>query len=146
MARGRKTIRTAKLVEEILRRIADGESLRSVCRSEGMPSRETVREWLDKDTDLAGQYARAVSERADVLVEDMLEIADAARGGDAEAVQAAKLRVDTRKWVASKMAPRRYGDRAAVELSGPAGGPVQVESIVDLVRRVASEDEAEKPK
>lgn len=146
MSRGRKTIRTAKLVEEILRRIADGESLRSVCRSEGMPSRETVREWLDKDPDLAGQYARAVSERADVLVEDMLEIADAARGGDAEAVQAAKLRVDTRKWVASKMAPRRYGDRAAVELSGPAGGPVQVESIVDLVKRVSAEDEAEKPK
>ena len=121
---GRPSIRTPELEAEILRRIAEGESLRKVCRDEGMPNRESVRTWLDADPEFAGRYARAVSERTDVLAEECLEIADDAKSGDAAAVAAARLRVDTRKWFASKLAPRKYGDRSAVELSGPEGGPI----------------------
>ena len=62
-------------------------------------------------------YARAREERADLLAKEILEIADAPCKDTVE-VQHARNRIDTRKWLASKLAPRKYGDRAEHDVRG----------------------------
>lgn len=142
---GRPTKRTKAVEQAILDGLAEGKALRDVCASiPNGPSPVTVRAWVAADAEFQAAYTRAREYGADYHAEDIVTIADDAKDGTTDEINAARLRIDARKWYAAKVAPRRYGDRAAVELSGPAGGPVQVESLVDLVKRVAAEDEAEK--
>lgn len=118
---GRPPIYGEETRRTILARIADGESLRQICATEGMPNREEVRKWLIRDEVFAGQYARAREEQADSLVEEML---DAARreAVDATDVQNRRLLVDTLKWRAGKLKPKVYGDKAQIDVDTPAGG------------------------
>jgi len=76
-----------------------------------MPDKSTVFRWLAKHDAFRDQYARAQEDRAAAMAEDILEIADDEAIAD---VQRAKLRVDTRKWLMSKMSPKKYGDKVAV--------------------------------
>ena len=83
------------------------------------------------------QYARAKELQAEYLLGESVEIADDGTNDwmerqrqdgsvavDHEHIQRSKLRVDTRKWAMSKMAPKKYGERVAMEHSGPDGGPI----------------------
>lgn len=109
---GRPAIYTPQLAAEFCRRISDGRSEKSVCSDADMPSRETVWKWDGEDPDFSRSYAHAREARAAHLAEEALSIGDEL--GDAptsEQVQAAKLRVDTRKWFAAKLHPKKYGDR-----------------------------------
>lgn len=101
---------TPELAVEICRRVADGRSLRSVCRDEDMPNADTVNEWRINRAEFSEQYARARERRAEVLADEIVEIADTA-----EDAQLARLRVDARKWAASKLDPKRYGDRLDID-------------------------------
>lgn len=118
--KGRPAIYTPVLGERVLSLLAGGQSLRAVCRHATMPSRTTVLKWLAEDAEFAGQYARACEARTESLVEEMLEIAD----DDKLDPQDKRVRVDTRKWLASKLLPKKYGDK--VEL----GGRVTLEQLV----------------
>lgn len=99
--------------------LVEGHSLREVCRRKDMPSRDTVRRWLRDKPAFQEQYALARAFGADMLMDEMLEIADDNAGDyrsgrkgpifNADNVQRAKLRVETRKWVLARMAPRKYG-------------------------------------
>ena len=135
---GRPTLYTEALALEICRRMADGESLRSVCRDEAMPDKSTVLRWLgDKENGaFRDQYARAREMQADALFDEALEIANDGsndwmeqfdKDGEAsgwklngEHVQRSKLRVDTYKWAAGKLAPKKYGDRLDLRHGGNA--------------------------
>ena len=125
----------AKFAAIICERLAEGETLRSVCRDEAMPDKATVLRWLaDKaKTDFRDQYVRAREMQADALFDEALAIADDGSGDwitdksgkkvlDHEHVQRSRLRVDTRKWAAGKLAPKRYGDR--LQHTGEGGGPM----------------------
>lgn len=124
-----KTPNRAQIQDAIIERMIEGESLRSICRDPDMPSASTIFRWLDEEGDEAKafreQYARATHARADALFDDILEIADDSRNDyveklradgqtdvafDNEHVQRSRLRVDARKWAASKLNPRKYGD------------------------------------
>jgi hypothetical protein len=97
-------------------RIAGGESLRAVCElDDALPARETIRGWLrgDQDGELTGQYARARDEQADHYADEIIAIAD-----EEPDPSKAKVRVDARKWVASKLKPRVYGDKIDHKHSG----------------------------
>jgi len=100
-----------EVISTICTRLVEGESLRAICRDEEMPAISTVMLWLTQDEILSEQYARAKAEQADTLFQETLEIADTA---DNETVNLARLRIDTRKWMAGKMRPKVYGDRLAV--------------------------------
>jgi hypothetical protein len=64
-------------------------------------------------------YSRAHEDRADTLVEDMLDIADdLANKSDMVAVMAGKLRIETRKWIAERMRPTKYGAKIEVKQTG----------------------------
>jgi hypothetical protein len=131
---------TKELADLICAQLAEGVSLRSVCRAEDMPDKSTVFRWLRTKPEFRDQYARAKEESADALVEEMLDIADDgandyttrdyANGGsevvvDHDHISRSRLRVDTRKWVAAKLKPKRYGDKIETTLQGPDGGPIQ---------------------
>ncbi len=106
----------AKACDEILRGIASGKSLRSLCEGDDdwMPAASTFLLWVSEDTALAERYARARDARADVLFEEILEIADNKENRIPEAANHARIMIDARKWAAAKMAPRKYGDKVAV--------------------------------
>lgn len=120
---GRPTIYTEELSAEICALLSQGMSLRSVCRRDEMPDLSVIFDWIRRHKEFAQQYAQAKTESADALVEDMLDIADEAAnihgdGHDAARVNAARLRVDTRKWSASKLKPKKYGEKVDLDVSG----------------------------
>lgn len=141
---GRPSKYSQALADRICAELADGRSLRSVCRDEGIPSAQTVFTWMRSNKEFLEQYARAKAESADALVEDMLEISDDARNDwmerhdennpgwdfNGEHVQRSKLRVDTRKWAASKLNARRYGDK--LELGGSVGGTLRLVNMTGI--------------
>lgn len=102
------------LVNEICARIADGESLRSICREEGMPSNDRVRCWLKEKPEFQAQYARAREMQADSFFDKAVEIIHGKFKDNIE-VQAAKLKLDAIKWTAGKLAPKKYGEYKQVD-------------------------------
>jgi hypothetical protein len=80
-----------------------------------MPSMPTILKWLENHKQFANQYARAREVQADTYADEITEISDSVKGETENAiVQAARLRVDARKWIASKLKPRKYGERIEV--------------------------------
>lgn len=115
--------------QDILDKLAVGLSLRSICMAEGMPSESLVRKWVVQDEAFGAQYARAREAGMEALADEILDIADSQEGDvittqdgreitNHDAIQRAKLRVDTRKWIMSKIAPKKYGDRLDLNHSG----------------------------
>ena len=100
-------------------RIAGGESLRTICLSKDLPTPQGVRKWLNADEGgkLVAQYARAREEQADHYADEIITIAD----NENLTPEDRRIMVDARKWVASKLKPRRYGDKLA--LGGAEGLP-----------------------
>ena len=125
--KGGRPKRTKELATQVCALIAAGESLRAIGRRPDMPSADFFREWLAADADFAAQYARAREEQADHYADEIVEMADAAIGKDAAEVQARRLAVDARKWVASKLKPKKYGEKVTQEHTGPGGGAVKIE-------------------
>lgn len=126
---GRPSSFTQEVADLICERIADGESLRSICAEEGMPPKKTVFAWLAANEPFRDQYARARETQADAMLEEILEISDDGRGDtyidadgktrtDQEVVARSRLRVEARKWAMSKMAPKKYGDKIDVNHEG----------------------------
>lgn len=131
-----KPIYTPELAQRVLEALARTGSLRAVCREIGI-GRDTVIGWVVEDKDgFAGAYARAKDIGLDDLVDETLEISDApppltAQGAtDSGAVAHSKLRIETRRWLAERMAPRRYGLKQDLALTGPGGGPVQTQVVI----------------
>lgn len=108
---GRPSEFTAEVADLICDHIADGKSLRSFCETEGNPDKRTVLRWVAASEEFRSQYAQAREMAADSHADDVVDI------GDTEPDPAkARVRIDARKWAASKMAPRKYGER--LELAG----------------------------
>lgn len=132
---------TAQIAEVILERIASGESLRSVCRDDGMPSVPTVCRWVIEDSPpgFAEQYARARAMQTEALVDEIPALAD----DESKDPQRSRLQVDARKWVASKILPRKYGDKLDVTSAGerlPAPAGIDLAKLsADTLRRLAEE-------
>jgi len=122
---GRPSEFTQEIADKICAQLADGDSLRTVCLGEEMPDKTTVFRWLRTYEGFRTQYARAKEESADALADEMLDIADDGSNDwmethqrdnvgwqeNGEAMQRSRLRVDTRKWIASKLKPKKYGDK-----------------------------------
>jgi hypothetical protein len=128
MTAGRPTIYTEELAENICSQLAEGISLRTICLQEGMPDKATVFRWLRINKQFCDQYARAKEESTDAMSEDILFLSDGAiaviKGGaekkSSALGQAVRLQVDTRKWIMSKMKPKKYGDKLDMTSDGKA--------------------------
>lgn len=151
---GRPSIYSEQIAAEICNRIALGESLIKICKDDHMPNRDTVRMWVIEKSDFSVKYARAREDQQDSYSEEILEIADdrscdvvyeeiLSEGkvikriphSDNTAVQRHKLMVDSRKWIMSKLLPKKYGDKITQELTGVDGGP----AILQIITKTAKE-------
>lgn len=124
------TIYRNTLADAICERIAAGESLRQVCADKAMPAKTTVMRWLLDDTKeyLRDQYARARAVQLDGYADELVELADTPEVGEkvktyadgtsevqtGDMIERSRLKVDTRKWVLSKLLPKKYGDKVQV--------------------------------
>lgn len=100
---------------EICKMIESGLTLTSICEPEDMPHISTIYDWQDAHPEFAESYARARSRQADTLASKVLD--EAMSSHDA---QIGRLRIDALKWTASKLAPKKYGDKVEVEQTGTA--------------------------
>lgn len=109
----RPTTPTPEIVEEMLLRIREGQSLVGICKDEAMPSVRVAHRWIEADEDLQHKYARAREDQAERNAEQIVALADEVNrpGVTMEEIQVAKLRIDARKWIASKLLAKKYGDR-----------------------------------
>lgn len=140
---------TQEVADLICEQLAEGKSLREVCRQEGMPPESTVRLWaLDDREGFTAQYETARQIGYHSMADEVLEISDDGtndwmeRNGEVslngEALGRSRLRVDTRKWMLSKVLPKVYGDKLAV---GGADDMPPIEttdkSMTDVARSLA---------
>lgn len=125
---GRPTMYTPELVIELCQYLAEGESLRTVCARENMPSISTVFIWLRDKKEFVEQYARAKEAAVEAMAEDILDLSDGAidiikSGAEKKSsalAQAVRLQVDTRKWIMSKLKAKKYGDKVDLTSDGKA--------------------------
>ena len=127
---GRPSSYTEQMANLICIRLAEGESLNKICKDEGMPDKATVFRWLASDASFCDKYARARELQAETQFDELIDIVDQPpelsyvtdKNGelvevkfDSSYVQWMKLRVDTRKWTAARMAPKKYGEQKQPE-------------------------------
>ena len=123
-------------ITEVLTQMREGKSLRQASQMAGV-ARQTFLDWVDKDQELAGHYAHARAAMIDKIADDIMTIADedlipTGEGKvDSAMVQKQRLRVDTRKRLLSKLAPKKYGDK--LELSGDEQAPVSIQRIERVI-------------
>lgn len=135
--------RMPEILEEIWRRMSLGESLLSICADEedfGAPSAPTIRRWVIADTPrgIAAQYARARELQYDSWADQITDAADKPLIGvrtketvehglettTGDNVDRSRLMVDARKWILSKLAPKKYGDRLQADVTHGVSDPL----------------------
>jgi hypothetical protein len=134
-----KEIYTPELAQRVLESLRVTGSLLRTTKEIGI-ARETVIKWVVADRDgFALEYARAKDEGIDALVEDTLDIADGAPalnqfgGVDTGHVAHSKLRIETRRWLAERMAPKRYGLKQGLDVTN-TDGSLQVDEATRSAR------------
>lgn len=149
---GRPTVMTPEVQDAILMALADGVSIRQICMADDMPSSSTVYLALANDREFSDRYVRAREAQMERFADEILEIADDGTndwrtrqgedGGiteviDHEHIARSRLRVDSRKWLMARLAPKKYGDRITQEISGKDGGAIEVSNVSSLDRAKA---------
>lgn len=132
---GRPSKYCPEIVELICERVATHDlGLRRLTDMyDDMPDKVTINIWRRKYPEFRSLYAQAKCEQIEFLTEDILDIADDSTNDwmetiakedqpigyrvNGDHIQRAKLRVDTRKWLASKLAPKIYGEKQQTELT-----------------------------
>lgn len=142
---GRPSDYSDALAATICERLTNGETLRQLCTAEDMPDRSTVYRWLEAHEAFRDRYARACELRADAWADELVEIADettfdtvqtdSGERANTEWISRSRLRVDARKWLMARAAPKKYGDKVTTELTGEGGGPVRVERVERVIVR-----------
>jgi len=125
----------AQISSLVLEGMRSGLSALKACQAAGV-HQSTFNTWLNDDATLAVEYARAREDLIERMAQEVLELSDSDVGllpdgkKDWAAVQKHRLQVDTRKWLLSKLAPKKYGDK--LEVSGDAANPLvtRIERVV----------------
>lgn len=144
---GRPSTYTQEIADEICAVLAEGKSLRTVCRADHLPCVATVFNWFRSKEGFLEQYTRAKEESADALTEEMVDIADDGTNDwmashsdeegalryqiNGEHIQRSRLRIETRKWLSSKLKPKKYGDKITTEHTGTLGLSDMSEETLD---------------
>ena len=129
---GRPSDYTVEQADAISEHIANGKSLVGWCAQEGRPSYTSVMRWLQANQSFRDKYACARSAQADYLAEEIVQISDTPLMGvttkvddsgkrettEGDMLQHRRLQVDARKWYASKLAPKKYGEKVETTLTG----------------------------
>lgn len=120
---------TQELADKVCEFLMDGYSLRKIEAVEGMPKRLTILKWLRENESFQTQYAHAREEQADCLADEILDIAD----NSVLPSDDRRVKIDTRKWYAGKLKPKKYGEKQQVDMDVTSKG----ESINPAVSRLS---------
>lgn len=137
---GRPELYSDELADLLLARIASTPAgLRTICAADDMPGIVTVMKWLREKPDFSIRYARAKDEQADLLAEDALDVSNTPEIGhkteisqfgqkviSGDMIEHRRLKVETRKWLAAKLKPKKYGNR--LNVAGVPGSPLGVDA------------------
>jgi terminase small subunit-like protein len=143
---GRPSIYDEGLGEAICDALADGMSLNEICKVEGMPNRRTVQRWADSDAVFAAKCERAREAHADHVNDRMASIENDVLSG-VTPPDAARVAISSMQWRASKMAPKRYGDK--LDTSGTQTFDVADRIIArwkENLARLNAEEAADEPR
>lgn len=149
-ATGRPTLYSPELSDRICGQIAQGYSLRTITKAKSMPCMATIFSWLRTNKPFLEQYEKSKQEQADAMAEEMLDIADNGTNDwmektneetgetygwkvNGEHIQRSRLRIDTRKWLASKLKPKKYGESTTIK--GDAENPL-ITKPVDITQQI----------
>lgn len=146
---GRPGIWSQEMEDRLFSRMLKGRTMTRICRDDAdMPSLTTVYNWMDRDEKFLQRVSRARRLQAHTFVDDTLEIADDSsqdwtertlRGGHVidvpndELIRRSAIRIETRKWVASKFNRDAYGDRQQLNVGGPNGELLPLVTKEDLI-------------
>ena len=132
----------SEIADRICARMTKGETLRTICADAAMPSPAAVLSWAAEDIDgFSERLARAREALIECWAQEIIDISDdgtndwleregrkqTTRAPNAEHIQRSKLRVDARKWLISKLAPKKFGDKPTV--ASDKGAPVTVQIV-----------------
>ena len=134
------------LALKICELVVEGKSLRWICNQDGMPAPRIVFTWLEKHPAFAQQYVRAQKMQLTLMGDEIIELADTPMIGQrlkkkadgtveqiaGDNVERSKLRVDARKWVLSKLLPKKYGDKVTAPPSD--GLNPELKALVDALK------------
>jgi hypothetical protein len=143
MKKGEFTTYDKETGDRLCQLIVEKQTLRTIFAREDMPSVSTFYKWLIEDKAFAEQYARAKEIQIDLLVNEIIDIADNTQDGQktkinddgkniteetvtADMIDHRKLRIEARKWYAGKMKPKKYGD--SITMKGDADAPIEIKS------------------
>ena len=147
MAGGRPSTYSEVITEAICEGLILGRSLVQICDDPDFPDTATVYRWLEKHEDFRDKYARARELQAERYAAEIIALADTPTEGRkvvikpdgseeitiGDTVERTRLQIDARKWYASKLAPKKYGEKVQAEVSGPDGGAVKAEVKIEFV-------------
>jgi hypothetical protein len=143
----------AELAELVPEFMAEGVSMRQACIKAGLTAQTFLRA-VDDSPGLAERYAQARGALLDAMVDQILALADAPvplldnGATDPGLVRQRQLQIDARRWVLSKLAPSKYGDRLDVQVSDSrisitgalAAAQMRLADVVDVTPRLAPPD------
>jgi len=163
MPEGRPTDYNEDLTDKICAELAEGKSLNSITSSDAMPSIVSVYAWLRKYPEFLKKYERARGDQIDTFADELLDIADDSTNDymdrknkdgseyevlNGENIGRSRLRVDTRKWIAERMKPKKYGMNQNISLETKTGdSPEEIkkqlkklepQELVTLIEDIAS--------
>lgn len=125
----RPTDYTPALAAEICERLSEEEGgLVEVCKADDMPARSSVYLWLSQHKEFSDMYARAREDLGVFVAHRGVKEATGAKDA-----QLGRLQFDARKWLASKLAVKQFGDKIEATLQGPDAGPIQSVTRIELV-------------
>jgi hypothetical protein len=128
--------RKAELCDAVIDGMQGGLSCFKACKAAGV-SHSTFLMWVGDDAELANKYTRAREDLLERMASDLIDIADRPVGStdsgatDSGAVADKKVQIDTRKWLLSKLAPKKYGEK--LEVSGDAANPIAIQRIERVI-------------
>ncbi len=151
---GRPTKYTENLADKICHAISNtSKGLSRICKENvDFPCRDTIHDWIKTNDVFSDKYTRAKQTQAEFLVDEILEISDYSAEDTViddygkvkpnnELINRSRLRVDTRKWIASKVLPKVYGDKVTNEHVGKDGGAIQTSTsitVAEIDQRILS--------
>lgn len=122
--------------------LSEGQTLRAMCREDGMPGYVTIYSWIKENSGFAERIACAREAGYDCIADQIIEIIDETSNDyvedkegnerpNNEIVARSKLRAEMRLKLLAKWSPKKYGDKTDIALTGADGGPIKVESLTD---------------
>lgn len=138
---------TQDLADDICGYIAEGKSVRALCREKGMPNQSTIFRWLRKHGEFREQYVHAREARATARFESISNTLEDLRNGDIDH-HIARVEIDAVKWQLGRENAKLYGDR--IMHAGDQENPITTRDVSEsdtqaLARFLANHADRVKP-